>query len=230
MNFTDQLWERIEPVYEAIMELPFITELTEGTLPEEVFLFYLKQDTLYLADFSRTLSLAGVRSEDSGQMNSFFQFAANVAVVEGKLHQEYYDNYGVEMNARKSPSCFAYTNFLLSTAATKDNAVTIAALLPCFWIYREVGLEIYEQAAPDNPYREWIDTYAGEEFNEGVSRAIEITDAVAEKEPAHRLGEMSKAFVKSTELEWMFWKSAYEQEQWPFRETYGFSEDNYEFS
>ncbi|SHG28389.1 thiaminase /4-amino-5-aminomethyl-2-methylpyrimidine deaminase [Fodinibius roseus] len=224
MTFTDQLWSEIEPIYDAIMELPFIRELTEGTLPEEVFLFYLKQDTLYLADFSRTLSLAGVRSDRYDHMNSFFQYAANVAVVEGELHQDYYEQYGVEMEAEKSPSCFAYTNFLLSTAATKDNVVTIAALLPCFWIYREVGLEIYEEASADNPYREWIDTYAGDEFNEGVDRAITITDAVAEQEPEHRLGEMTEAFVKSTELEWMFWKSAYEQEQWPFEEAYGFEE------
>jgi len=223
MKFTNQLWSQIVPIYDAIMELPFITELAKGTLPEEVFFFYLKQDTLYLADFSRTLSLAGVRSIHSDQMNSFFQYAANVAVVEGELHQEYYDNYGVGMEAQKSPSCFAYTNFLLSTATTKDNVVTIAALLPCFWIYREVGLDIYEQASADNPYKEWIDTYAGEEFIEGVDGAISIMDEVAEKEPEHRREEMVEAFVKSTELEWMFWKSAYEQEQWPFRERYDLS-------
>ncbi|SMO34702.1 thiaminase II [Fodinibius sediminis] len=222
MKFTDQLWKEIEPIYKAILELPFITELTAGILPEEVFLFYLKQDTLYLADFSRALSLAGVRSQGSDHMNSFFRFAADVAVVEGQLHEEYYREYGVAMDAEKSPSCFAYTNFLLSTATTKDNVISIAALLPCFWIYREVGLEIYKQASKHNPYSDWINTYAGEDFNEGVNEAISITNAVAEQEPEYRREQMSDAFVKSTELEWMFWKSAYEQEQWPLREAYNF--------
>ncbi|MDX1619239.1 MAG: thiaminase II [Balneolaceae bacterium] len=218
MKFTDRLWNRIEPIYDAVLELPFITELTRGTLSEEIFLFYLQQDTHYLADFSRALSLAGVRSIHSGHMNSFFRFASEAMAVERQLHQSFYKKYGVEMDAGKSPSCFAYTHFLLSTAATKHNAVNIAALLPCFWIYRQVGLEIYDNAAADNPYREWIDTYAGEEFNESVDRAIEITDEVAASEPESRLEEMTEAFVKSTELEWMFWESAYRMEHWPLEE------------
>ncbi|MFH5831460.1 thiaminase II [Halalkalibaculum sp. DA384] len=219
MKFTDELWSTIEPMYDAILELPFIRELTDGTLPEDIFLFYLKQDTLYLADFSRALSLAGVRCDSTTQMYDFFKFASEAVVVERQLHQNFYEQYGTEMNPKKSPSCFSYTNFLLSTAATKDNVVNIAALLPCFWIYREVGLEIYENAAEENPYQDWIDTYAGEEFNKSVDRAIEITDEVAERESKERLEEMTEAFVKSTELEWMFWESAYRREQWPLREV-----------
>lgn len=218
MKFTDELWSTIEPMYDAILELPFIRELTDGTLPEDIFLFYLKQDTLYLADFSRALSLAGVRCDSTTQMYDFFKFASEAVVVERQLHQNFYEQHGTEMDPDKSPSCFSYTNFLLSTAATKDNVVNIAALLPCFWIYREVGLEIYENAAEDNPYQEWIDTYAGEEFNKSVDRAIEITDEVAARESKERLEEMTEAFIKSTELEWMFWDSAYKKEQWPLQE------------
>ncbi|MDX1637981.1 MAG: thiaminase II [Balneolaceae bacterium] len=219
MKFTDELWSEIEPIYEAILELPFIRELTEGTLSEEIFLFYLKQDTLYLADFSRALSLAGIRADSTPQMYDFFKFASEAVVVERQLHQNFYEQYGTAMEPEKSPSCFAYTHFLLSTAATKDNVVNIAALLPCFWIYREVGLEIYENASDDNPYQDWIDTYAGEAFNESVDRAIEITDEVAEHESSERLEEMTAAFIKSTELEWMFWESAYRREQWPLQEV-----------
>ena len=218
MSFTDQLWTRIEPFYDAILELPFIQELTNGSLPNEVFLFYLKQDTLYLADFSRALSLAGIRSDSSRRMFDFFTFANEAVVVERQLHKNYYEQHGVKMDASKSPACFSYTNFLLSTAATKDNAVNIAALLPCFWIYREVGMEIYQQAPEDNPYGEWIDTYAGEAFNESVNRAIAITDEVAQFEPDHKRKQMEEAFVRSIQLEWMFWDSAYRQEEWPLHQ------------
>lgn len=224
MKFTDELWNTIEPMYDAILELPFIQELTDGTLPEDIFLFYLKQDTLYLADFSRALSLAGIRADSTTQMYDFFKFASEAVVVERQLHQNYYEQHGTEMDPDKSPSCFSYTNFLLSTAATKDNVVNIAALLPCFWIYREVGLEIYENAAEDNPYQDWIDTYAGEEFNKSVDRAIEITDEVAKHESKARLEEMIEAFKKSTELEWMFWESAYRKEQWPLQKKLDQSE------
>lgn len=214
MKFTDNLWNEIEPIYDAILELPFIRELTAGTLSEEIFLFYLKQDTLYLADYSRALSLAGIRSDSNEQARQFLNFATNAIDVERKLHGEFYEQLDAGTQLHKSPSCFSYTNFLLATATMKDNAVAIAALLPCFWIYREVGLHIYENAAPDNPYQDWIDTYAGEEFNEGVEKAIAITDRVAEEEPESRRDQMTHAFVRSSQLEWKFWDSAYKMEQW----------------
>lgn len=214
MKFTDQLWKEIEPIYEDILALPFIKELTEGTLSEEVFLFYLKQDTLYLADFSRALSLAGIRSENNEQARQFLSFATNAIDVERKLHGKYFEQLGADEQLEKSPSCFSYTNFLLATATTKNNAVAIASLLPCFWIYREVGLHIYKNTVPDNPYQEWINTYAGEQFNESVEKAIAITNRVANEEPESRREQMVQAFARSSQLEWQFWDSAYNMEQW----------------
>ncbi|TVQ37867.1 MAG: thiaminase II, partial [Wenzhouxiangella sp.] len=90
-----------------------------------------------------------------------------------------------------------------------------AALLPCFWIYREVGLHIHARAAGDNPFRDWIDTYAGEDFSRSVDRAIEITDQAAERATDATRARMRQVFERSTRLEWMFWDSAYRLEQWP---------------
>ncbi|WP_138432051.1 thiaminase II [Fodinibius saliphilus] len=215
MEFTDKLWQEIEPIYDHILELPFIKELTDGTLSEEVFTFYLKQDTLYLSDYSRALSLAGIRSDSNEQARQFLNFATNAIDVERELHGEFYEKLDAGSPLQKSPSCFAYTNYLLATATMRDNAIAIAALLPCFWIYREVGLHIYEHAALENPYQDWINTYAGEKFNDSVEKAIAITNRVAEEEPNRRRKQMIHAFVRSSQMEWKFWDSAYEMEQWP---------------
>ena len=57
----------------------------------------------------------------------------------------------------------------------------LAALLPCFWIYAEVGRDIHARAAAANPYRAWIDTYAGEEFHAAVRAMIAATDDAAKE-------------------------------------------------
>jgi len=215
MSFTDQLWEQITPIYDAILAHPFISELSEGRLPREKFLFYMKQDTLYLSDFCRALALTGVHSANNEQMHQFLEFATNVIRVERQLHEQFYERYNTEMDVQKSPACFSYTNFIRSTASTRDNAVAVAALLPCFWIYREVGMHIFEHSAPDNPYQDWIDTYVGEEFRESVEKAIAITNKAASREDEKRKQEMKRAFVRASQMEWMFWDSAYRQEQWP---------------
>ncbi len=93
--------------------------------------------------------------------------------------------------------------------------VSVAALLPCFWIYGEVGKHLLQIARPDNPYQTWIDTYADEAFAEGVRNVIEICDRLAETATPAVRAEMLEAFVRAAKLEWMFWDSAWRRETWP---------------
>lgn len=77
-----------------------------------------------------------------------------------------------------------------------------------------MGRHIFQNAAVNNPYQKWIDTYAGEEFSLAVDKAIEITDETARTTSENARGLMKEAFVKSCRLEWMFWDSAYSLEAW----------------
>jgi thiaminase/transcriptional activator TenA len=218
MRFTDELWQHISPTYEAILAHPFLTELENGSLSRDRFAFYMKQDSLYLQDFSRALAITGARSTDLQAMQSYYGFAHEAAVVESALHEGYFKEFGVTLDVERAPACFAYGSYLLATAATGSYAEAVASLLPCFWIYRDVGNEIWRRAEGSlgtNPYARWIETYAGDEFNAVVERAIAITDDVAQAgTPADRT-RMRAAFEKSSRLEWMFWDSAYRLESWP---------------
>jgi len=213
-DFTNELWQSIEEIYQRILKLPFNQELMEGTLDKEKFRFYMQQDSLYLADFGKALSLVAARSSDNSQSLDFLKFAEGAIVVERALHQSYFDKFQVQESGEKSPTCFNYTNFLLSTAALRPIEVAIAALLPCFWIYQKVGKYIYSQSQAGNFYQEWIDTYAGEDFAESVQLAIHHTDQAALKTTEAGRLEMKKAFIYSTKLEYMFWDSAYKMERW----------------
>jgi len=214
-RFTDTLWSSITDIYQAIIYHPFNEELARGILPREKFAFYMQQDALYLADFARALAIMAGRAPDEAAIIQFVRFAEGVAVVERALHHTYFREFGIETPTRQpAPACFTYTNFLLATAACRSYEEGMAALLPCFWIYREVGHDIYRRAAPNNPYQKWIDTYAGQEFDEVVTQAIALTDTIAEQASATQQQRMRDAFIYSARLEWMFWDSAYRLEQW----------------
>ena len=214
IRFTEHLWSHIRPLYDTILDHPFIRELAAGTLPVETFIFYMKQDVLYLVDFTRALSLAAARSSDVDAMKAFLEFASGAVVVERALHETYFKQYDVTLDVEKAPACFAYTNYLLATSLLRSHAESIAALLPCFWIYREVGMHVYETTRPGNGYIDWINTYAGKEFHESVERAIAITDRVAAEATAAQRDDMVNAFETSSRLEWLFWDSAYRREPW----------------
>jgi thiaminase/transcriptional activator TenA len=105
-----------------------------------------------------------------------------------------------------------YTNYLRATCSGQPYPVGMAAVLPCFWIYREVGNYIYRHHTPNNPYQAWIDTYAGEAFATVVEDAIRITEAVAGQSSPAVQRQMQQAFVYSSRLEWLFWDNAYQRE------------------
>lgn len=214
MTFTKSLWSEIAGIYRAIIEHPFNRELAQGSLPVEKFKFYIQQDALYLVDFSRALAIVGAKARLPERILNFLEFAKDGLVVERALHEDYFRRFEVTPEVEQAPGCFAYTNYLVATASHRSFEEAVAALLPCFWIYREVGMHIVEQSVLENPYQLWVDTYAGEAFGASVQRAIDITDEVAGKATEEARTRMTEAFVLSSRLEWMFWDSAYWMEKW----------------
>ena len=57
MTFTTKAWETIAPIYNDILNMPFIIELQNGSLPIEKFQFYMLQDAKYLEHFGRVLAV-----------------------------------------------------------------------------------------------------------------------------------------------------------------------------
>ncbi|NIQ03892.1 MAG: thiaminase II [Nitrospinaceae bacterium] len=215
MLFSKEVWAAIEPIYTAILEHPFNQELAQGTLPKDKFQFYMKQDALYLVDFSRALALAASRAPNPRDQVLLLDFSKGAIEAERELHEYYFDLYGIQLDVGQAPGCFTYTHFLLASAGVKSYGEGLAGLLPCFWIYQEVGVHIYKSAAPGNPYQKWIDMYSGKEYQEIVRSAIDLTDRTAAEANAHQVLQMKEAFIVSTRLEWMFWDSAYRMEPWP---------------
>lgn len=215
MNWSAKAWNAIDDVYANIIDMPFIKELTEGSLPLEKFQFYITQDSRYLDHFGRALSLIGARANDLQDALAFIRFAEGAVVVENALHGSYFETFGITGAGNIEPACHHYIHFLKSTAALDAVEVAMAAVLPCFWIYKKVGDHIYShQTSETNPYKKWIDTYAGEEFGELVNRAIAICDKAAAKCTEAQQQKMIGAFVTASRLEFDFWDAAYKLRGW----------------
>lgn len=202
----------------AIAELPFLKELCAGTLSRERFQGYVIADALYLREFSRALALAAAKAPDTETTEVFAGSALGAVAVERALHERYLQEFGVGERALASaeplPDGLAYTSFLLATAYGEPFPVVVAALLPCFSIYWEVGSSIKRQAQPQNPYRAWIETYADPRFGRSVAGVVAIADREAAAHPSLR-GRMQKAFVQAARYEWLFWDGAYCRRRWP---------------
>ncbi len=217
MNWTDQAWEAILPIYQEILKMPFIEELKNGTLPLEKFQFYMLQDAKYLENYGRALAALGSKAADNEMALDFFEFGKNALIVERALHEAYFKQFKLEPNQEITiePVCHHYLHFLKSTVAYDPIEVATAAILPCFWIYKEVGDHIYQnQNTENNPYKNWIETYSGEEFAEGVKKALKYSNYMAENSTEKGRKAMLEAFIAASRLEFNFWDAAYRNITW----------------
>jgi thiaminase (transcriptional activator TenA) len=217
--FSREAWDHNAAIYEAIRAMPFNAQLASGSLSEARFKHYITQDAHYLIGFGRALALAAAKAPDADCIVQFAKSAEGALVVERALHGSFFKQYGITAQVFAqtplSPACHHYICYLLATAYAEPYEVLLGALLPCFWIYAEVGRDIHARAAPANPYQAWIDTYAGEEFHAAVRAVIATTDEAAAEVSASLRARMHAAFTRATQLEWMFWDSAFRLETWP---------------
>ncbi|UDL94884.1 thiaminase II [Lichenihabitans sp. PAMC28606] len=217
--FSTDAWARNTAVYERIRTMPFNQNLADGTLPLKLFRHYIIQDAHYLVAFAQALAIASAKADHPDHVVQFAQGAAGAIAVERELHTGYFRTFGVTpdevASTPVSPAAHHYISFLIATGFREPLAVHLAALLPCFWVYREVGRDILGRASIDNPYRAWIDAYGGEDFSTAVDAMIATTDALAAEAGAPIVAAMHAAFTRATQLEWMFWDSAYRDAGWP---------------
>ncbi|MEE7438662.1 TenA family protein [Methylobacterium oryzae] len=216
--FSREAWARNAAAYETIRSMPFNAELAAGTLPQARFRHYIVQDAHYLIGFGRALSLAAAKAPDPDTIVQFSRAAQEAIVVERALHGGFFRDYGIGPDTfaatHLTPACDHYVSYLTATAYAEPYAVLCAALLPCFWIYKAVGDDIFARATPDNPYRAWIDTYAGDDFAAAVAAMIAATDCAARDASEAERARMHRAFTQATRLEWQFWDSAYRDAAW----------------
>ena len=219
MLFSEQLWQRNLDLYQQTLALPFNQELARGTLSREAFSHYVIQDAHYLLAYGRALAVCAAKAYEADDVMQFSEAAKIAIVVERSLHDSFMQEFDVSKQQFETTpltlACHHYTSFLTATAWSESYPVVLAALLPCFWIYAEVGKDIVNNSAPNNPYQAWVDTYSGEEFHTAVNNVIQTIDRVAARCDADTLEKMHHAYTKAAELEWLFWDSAYHQRQWP---------------
>jgi len=217
--FSERAWEQSLPVYEAILDHPFLTGLTDGTLPRDRFVFYLIQDAAYLRDFARALEVAADKAPREEWATLLRTHARETLDEEVKMQQDIFRRYGVtgeeQRASPRAPDAFAYTRFLLAAVHEGSFGEGMAALLPCYWIYWEVGRELARKGSPEPAYQQWIDAYSSEAYGEAVRQVIGMADEWAAAASAEERERMRQAFLIGSRYEWMFWNAAWERQAWP---------------
>ncbi len=193
----------------------FVEGLGNGTLPHAAFLHYLQQDYVFLIHFSRAWALAAAKAETLEELQAAAATVHALVHVEMPLHVEICAAEGISRDQLEATperaENLAYTRYVLEAGYSGDFLDLMAALAPCVLGYGEIGLRL-AASADNTPYRHWIDTYAGDEFQQACREAGALIDSALQRRlGAHwdtqpRWQALCSRFHTATRLEEGFWQ------------------------
>lgn len=219
MSFTRNLKEKAARTWEEGYNHPFVQGLGRGTLDPGAFQFYLIQDYHYLLQYAKVFALAAVKAEDEAMLARLTGVQHGILTGEMELHRAYMAAYGIgPEQVAKAPASLCnrtYTANMLAVGQTGDLAEILAAVLPCAWTYCDYATRLkaaYARELEENPYRSWIETYAGVDFAGSYAWFFEAIDALVAGKTEAQKRRVERAFVDSVEFEGLFWEMAYRRE------------------
>ena len=208
-----RLRREVGPEWDAYMNHRFVRELAAGTLAREEFLAWMVQDYLYVVHYARAYALLIYKSDTVERMRSAAAIVSGLLNNEMSLHRRQLLAAGVsEADLEEAPEAIetlAYGRYVLDRAQAGDALDLTVTLSACLAGYGEIGLRLLaddQTKLEGNPYRDWIETYGGAEYNalvrEGLTQMEELSQDLG---GAGRFASLLRQFRQAVRLEAAFW-------------------------
>ena len=223
-KFSAELRNLADPLWSRELTHPFVSGIGNGTLDVEIFQFYLKQDYIFLIEYSRAIAVAAAKATDLEDMAWFSRLLEETLNTEMALHIDYCKEFGIEkaeiLATTAQPGTHNYTQHLLGTAYSKSPLHTAVAILPCAWGYAEIGQKLAKRKAvpQSNLYKKWIYMYSSEEFEDLARWLRSYIDREVLLIPDEEKKALERTFLVSSEYEYEFWDCSYKMKIWSFEE------------
>jgi thiaminase/transcriptional activator TenA len=216
-KYSQELWRAGANLYSRILRHPFLLGLVRGDLPTAKFGFFLEQDMAFLDLYSRSICLLAARAPGAQAVRQFSRDAADSLGAEQDAESGWLEQLGLQASGEvePAPTTLAYGRFLLSEVQSGSFLQGVAAVLPCYWVYHEVGRELARLGSPTPVYQRWIDNYSSQDFEAVTARVRAILDQEASTASALELESGRRSYLVALRYEWMFWDMAWRMERWP---------------
>lgn len=219
-KFTEELYSLAKPIWKKSHEHPFVQELVAGTLTEKQFRYYLLQDCYYLIHFSKAHELLADKTDNQAIREIQLSCQAGLQASEIDIRDMFFETLNITDEEYQqmiiAPTAYQYVNHIYRHVFTGSVETAIASLLPCYWLYNELGQTFVEKGSPVPLYQEWIETYDSEGFSSVTQTQIDLVDRLAEQASDETRAKMKEAFLISSQYELNFWEMSYQIETWDY--------------
>ena len=184
----------------------------------------MKQDYIYLIEYSRVFAIGSTKANDLETMTLFANLLHGTMNFEMDLHREYAEKFGISNdeleNTEPSATMTAYTSYMISQAQLGGVENAVAAVLACAWSYNWIGKHLakWPGALDHELYGSWVETYSSDEFSKIAEDCIYLINNIAKNKPEHELKKLEEIFIHTSYFEYMFWDMAENISSWPVKE------------
>lgn len=209
----------IKPYWPIIQNHPFNQLLSTGTLPMPIFCNFLKHDKVYLFKFAECLNHVAKRATQPKHKEILFCLSRQIFKTHEKLHDKYlmmtpYLIGFFSHNPNKQLSNETVNQYLQHIHdATHSECiplpVAIASLIPCFYIYSNLGRTMQQKKMnSNNPYQLWIDSYSNPAYLLANELILSVLDELIPLEMHSQYAPLAiDVFLESVRYEISLWDS-----------------------
>ncbi|HEB9309672.1 TPA: thiaminase II [Campylobacter coli] len=210
-----RLIEANSQIWDEYLHHEFVKKLENGSLKEENFLFYLKQDYIYLIHYAKCYARLALNAKNAEELRFAMKFQNYIVEGEIELHKSIL-KLGIDadkLNVKdESLTNIAYTRYMLSVGENGDFLDMLVALSACAIGYGYIGAEIYKrldkEKLQNHPYKEWILTYSSDEFQNEIKEFEDFLNSYTQKISQEKFENLSEIFYNVVRLESAFWEHA----------------------
>ena len=218
MEFTDIAMELSKEAWQASFHHPFVLQLQEGNLDPSIFRYYLIQDAYYLKAFSEAYHLLADKTSNQEMKRLLKQNAQSLVEGELFIRQQFFKELGIsdqEMEQHPiAPTCYHYISHIYRQFAEPNLGIAFASLLPCPWLYHDLGKALNRKPSPNPLYQQWIETYITDELEQQIKEEEALVNQLYRESNETDKQKMLEAFHRSVHMEAKFWEMAYQHQTW----------------
>lgn len=212
ISFSEKLKHNNIDTWNKILNHNFITEIAENVLPIIKFIFYLKQDKIFLQAFCNLLTMASTITNDKEIKLWFEALMESTTKYEITMQDEILqrlDNNYLNSGVSAEDVTRNYITYMNSVSNSEDLALIVSAIGPCPWTYYEISNALIKKNVKSKAFKKWLQFYSSNESGKQVKELKQVLNKLARNVSEKKKIEMNSRFSISCNYELKFWDMAY---------------------
>jgi thiaminase/transcriptional activator TenA len=213
-TFADDLKQSCIDTWNKILNHQFLIEISTNALPIDKFIFYLKQDHIFLIEFCSFLQAVKQKSNDVHLAEWFDSLLYSTINFEMQMQNQILNCFGIStdsiLNSIPSTTTLNYTSYLRKVLSSSENmGKIVSAMAPCPWTYFEIAEKLSRYNIENCIFRKWLQFYSSSDSRIQVEDLKNILCALAEETSNKDKLVMKRYFATACNYELLFWDMAY---------------------